>query len=574
MVDSGQVKDALRNTGRDDMKSLLSDEEFDVLVLGGGVFGAATVWQATQMGLKAAMIEANDFGHGSSANSYKIIHGGIRYLQHLDFARVWASCRERSSFLRTAPHLCEPLPVVIPTYGWGKLSMPFLGVGCLLYDLLTWRRNRGIKDKSRHIRYTRFVGKKTVLAHFPEIEKEGLTGACIIEDGRFLNPTRLVWAYCESALSAGARICNYLKAEDLILDGERVCGAVATDQMDGARISINASVVINATGPWAERWLAHVTRGKFIPKGVYSRDACFVVKNNGRLTTPYSIAIQGGSGDPDAVLAREKRHLFLSPWRDCILVGVWHKVTSVAPEEVSVSKHEIETYLREINASSLGFDLTMADVTLWNAGLVPFGEEQTSDVDLSYGKRSNLIDHGVSDGLNFLFTLIGLRYTMARGEAEKVIEQVLLKLHKQVPRVRTDFTALSSARFTSVDCVTDELNVKLCGLCDALTIQALVQNYGKNAFSIAEMIVSRPELAVLLPGTTVTAAEVLFVCRSEMVEHLSDIVFRRTDLGTAGNPGKAALEMVANLAAKENSWDTERMERELNAVRNQFQTIS
>ena len=99
-------------------------------MIGGGIFGAVTAWAAAVAGQRTALIEAGDFGSGSSANSYKVIHGGIRYVQHFDIPRVLSSCRERAAFLRIAPHLCEPLPIVIPTYGWGKLGIPFLGAGC------------------------------------------------------------------------------------------------------------------------------------------------------------------------------------------------------------------------------------------------------------------------------------------------------------------------------------------------------------------------------------------------------------------------------------------------------------
>ena len=124
-------------------------QTFDVLIIGGGAFAACAAWEAVLRGYSVALIEANDFGSGTSANSYKMVHGGIRYLQHLDLPRVWESCRERSALLRVAPHLVKPLPIALPTYGHGRNGKEFLGTGFLVYDALTLGRNRGITDRAR-----------------------------------------------------------------------------------------------------------------------------------------------------------------------------------------------------------------------------------------------------------------------------------------------------------------------------------------------------------------------------------------------------------------------------------------
>ncbi len=132
----------------------LTDGEFDVLIIGGGAFGAAAARDAALRGLRTALIERADFGGGASAECFKIVHGGIRYLQHADIPRLRASCRERSALLRIAPHLVRPLPIAIPTYGYGRRGRAFLGAGACAYDLLTVDRNVGIADKERQIRRT------------------------------------------------------------------------------------------------------------------------------------------------------------------------------------------------------------------------------------------------------------------------------------------------------------------------------------------------------------------------------------------------------------------------------------
>src|SRR5690606_34403129 len=157
----------------------------EVLVISGGAFGAAAARDAALRGLKTALIERADFGGGASAECFKMVHGGIRYLQHADIRRLLSSCHERSALLRIAPHLVHPLPIAIPTYGRGRRGRAFLGAGALVYDLLTLGRNAGIRDPQRQIRRTRFLSRAEAVALFPHLKAEhDLTGAVVFEDGQ------------------------------------------------------------------------------------------------------------------------------------------------------------------------------------------------------------------------------------------------------------------------------------------------------------------------------------------------------------------------------------------------------
>lgn len=548
----------------------LKEQEFDVLVIGGGIFGATAVWEAQQRGLKAAIVEATDFCHGSSANSYKVIHGGIRYLQHVDVARVWSSSRERSAFMRIAPHLCKPLPIMVPTYGLGTLGKPFLGIGCLAYDFLTAFRNRGITDESRKIPFTRFMSRNDALKEYPGLPEDGLTGACVFNDGRFYNPTRLVWSFISAAIQGGATACNYLKADGLLNNGKKVCGITATDTVSGETFEIRAKSVLNTAGPWAEDWLGQATNGAYKPSGVYSRDACFVI--NRELPSALTLALQGESADPDALLAREKRHLFVSPWRGKTLVGVWHIVTDMKPEDVTVSQQELEMYITEVNNAFPGINISLDEVTMWNAGLVPFGEEQRSDENLSYGKRSYLIDHEDEQGLENFVSLVGLRFTMARGETEKAVTMIQRKLRAPGGPINSDFIALPSAQFKDFETLLLDIRQRLPMLDDD-TVQSLAHNYGSDYANIAQLIDSDAALAGVYENTTVTKAEIEYVCRNEMVHSLTDVVFRRTDFATTGDPG-SSLDACAEQAAEILGWNEARTAEELAKVRARFPVIA
>src|ERR1700679_782864 len=152
----------------------LAAERFDLLIVGGGAFGAAAAWDATLRGLRVALIDQSDFGSGASAECFKMVHGGIRYLQHADIRRLRFSCAQRSALLRIAPHLVAPLPIVIPTYGYGRQGKPFLAAGMLAYDALTVDRNAGLADPSRRIAGTELLSRREVLELFPELEQRSL----------------------------------------------------------------------------------------------------------------------------------------------------------------------------------------------------------------------------------------------------------------------------------------------------------------------------------------------------------------------------------------------------------------
>jgi glycerol-3-phosphate dehydrogenase len=187
----------------------LAATEFDLLIIGGGAFGAAAAWDATLRGLRVALIEQRDFASGASAECFKMVHGGIRYLQHADIRRLRSSCAERSAMLRIAPHLVTPLPILIPTYGHGRQGKAFLAAGMYVYDLLTAGRNAGIADATRRIAGTKLLSRAQTLELFPQLEQRSLTGGAVFEDGQMYNTARLVLAFVQSAVSRGAHAANY-----------------------------------------------------------------------------------------------------------------------------------------------------------------------------------------------------------------------------------------------------------------------------------------------------------------------------------------------------------------------------
>jgi len=546
----------------------LKRKEYDLVVVGGGIFGACAAWDAAGRGLKVALLEKRDFSHATSANHLKMVHGGIRYLQHGDVVRVWESCRERSALLKIAPHLVRPLPIVMPTYGHGKRGKVVLGVGISLYDLLTLYRNRRIADEGRRIPWGRLITRQEVLKYFPGIEERGLTGAAVFYDAQMYSPPRIALSFLRSAASAGANIANYLEVTDFLRSDGRIAGVHAKDLLSGESLEVRGKMVLNTAGPWAARLLETGMDLHLAPKPVFSRDVCFVVSR--RLSGKYALACQTRTHDADAILSRGGRHLFLAPWREFTLIGVWHGVYKGSPDEVTVTEEELQAFLDETNAAYPGLFLSRKDVTMVNFGLILFEGNQKEPAEISFGKRSILIDHERAHHVNGLVTLIGVRATTARREAENAVNLIFRKLGRRPPDSETETTPIFGGRIERFNDFLGRVMEQRPNGLDHEVLDAMFQNYGSEYTEVLKYIGGNPELAHRLGNSTVLKAEVVHAVREEMAEKLADVVFRRTDLGTGRHPGSEALQECARLMASELGWNKGRIQEEINEVGNEF----
>lgn len=547
--------------------SALAERDFDLVVIGGGIYGVSVAWDATLRGLSVALLERGDFINATSANSFRIVHGGIRYLQHADLPRVRESSHERRTLLRVAPHLVEPLPIVIPTYGRGLQGRSAMAAGFRLYDALTFDRNRGIGDSSRRIPGGRLLRPAEVLELFPSLESDGLTGGALFHDGQMYNPTRLGFSFLRSAVERGAVAANYAEVRDLLASGDRVHGVRVRDNLNGDSFEVRAKVVVNAAGPWSEGLLAG-RRLALSPAGTYSRDACFIVRR--RPEHRFGLAVPGQTRDPDAIVSRQARHLFVVPWRDVTLIGVWHVVHRAEPDNFTVTADDLEEFIDEINEAHPALDLSIDDVVAWNAGLVLFGDNAPGARDLSYGKRSRVVDHQKTHGIDGLITAIGVRWTTARTVADKVVRLASRKMGRQAPASGTDTTPAFGGSIEHMPGFMAELaRTPPPSLAEAGpdVLYRLGRNYGSEVARVARYAESVPGGGDRLGTSDVLRAEVIHAVREEAAVRLGDVVFRRTDLGTAGDPGDEAITECCELMASELGWSDDRRQRELADVR-------
>lgn len=538
--------------------SALTEREYDLLIIGGGAFGAAAARDAALRGLRTALVERNDFGGGASAECFKMVHGGIRYLQHADIPRLRASCRERSALLRIAPHLVSPLPIAIPTYGHGRSGKAFLGTGARVYDALTFDRNRGIRDPHRRIGNTRLLSRNEVLRMFPHLQTPELSGAVVFEDGQMYNAARLVLAFAKGAVAAGADVCNYIEAIRFLWSGNAVTGARVRDQLTGDEFDVRARLTLNAAGPWAD-YLQNDAEHFGSPRRLpFSRDAYFIVDRVP--TSSHGIAIQGLSRDKDALLGRQTRHLFAAPWRDKTLIGVWHKLFPEFPDRACVQLEEIEEWMAEVNSVYPTLQLRPEEVSFAHCGLVPFGETATA-TELSFGKESRLVDHRHTHDVRGLVSLVGIRFTMARIDAARALD-LLLKQSDRAP------AAPASDRIPLPGGDIDDFASFERDACGALpsgiaikSMQALVRNHGTDYRAVLDA--GSNATVVNIPGTDTLTAEVRYAVSHEMAVHLDDVVMRRTDLAAGSHPGRAALHATAAEMGRLLSWSAERLHQEI-----------
>lgn len=556
----------MRGDGMRDLKSL-ANQRFDVCVVGGGICGAAVAWDAVRRGLSVALLEREDFCARTSAYSLKFVHGGIRYLQHLDFKRVRESCRERSALLRVAPHLVHPIPVVVPTFGHALQGGEALAAAFALLSLVTSERNRDIPDPERRIPRGKLVSRAQLLDWFPVLADARPNGAGVFSDGQIYNPPRLVWEFVRSAMGQGAAAANWCSVTGLLREGDKAVGVKVEDRLGGERFDVRADTVVNAAGPFAEQILVHdgLRTERRIP---FSRDMALIFRK--KLDAERALAVQTRYADPDAVLSRGHRHLFFVPWRDRLMIGVNSKVYPDEPYGLRVPEQEVTAFVDEIRDAAPWLGVGPGDVAMVYAGLLPFGQNDAGATDLSFGKRSHVIDHRETDGIDGLVSAISVRLTTARGVAEEVVNLVFRKRGNVPPACETETTRLSGGTIRSFLGLVQEIAARPELKGNARIAECLAHNHGARFDDVLKLVRERAELGQPIDGSTTLAAEVVHAARTEMARTLEDVVLRRTDLGTGGDPGDAALEEAATLAGAELSWSDAKRAEELSRVRRHF----
>jgi glycerol-3-phosphate dehydrogenase len=391
----------------------LTARSFDLLILGGGIAGATAAWDAAQRGLSVALVEAKDFGAGTSWNSLKTIHGGLRHLQRLDLSGLRESVRERRALLRIAPSLVRPLKFVVPAQGRGSRGRAALAVAQGIYAALSFDRNRGVPAE-RRLESGRLLSARDVAALFPGIGASAAHGGLLWEDAQVDRPEALLLGFLRAAVESGAVIANYVEADTLVREGDRVTGARVRDAIGGRELSVRADVVLAALGAGLDTLLAQ----SGLPRtGEPWLSAINVVVGR---RPPGAAAIGGDAGG---------RHLFLVPWRDVTLIGTDYAAAA------SDGGDRVAELLEGAARAFPFFSCRREDVALVHRGFVPGAHAA------ALRTRDLVLDHATR-GAAGLISATAAKYTTARALAERAVDQVLRRLGRPPIGSRTSDTPL------------------------------------------------------------------------------------------------------------------------------------
>ncbi|MDZ7260647.1 MAG: glycerol-3-phosphate dehydrogenase/oxidase, partial [candidate division KSB1 bacterium] len=419
----------------------LSNTVYDVLIIGGGIYGVTAAWDATLRGLSVALIEKGDWGCATSSNSLKTIHGGLRYLQHLDFKRMRESIHERMVLMRIAPHLIYPLPVVMPTYSYKLKSRPAMMAALLANDLIGFDRNQ-LDDPHKYIPRGFTISKDKVQDYVPGYEKYNMNGGAIWYDCQCYNTERFLLSFVISAANQGADVANYVKAIGFLMDGQRVTGIKAQDTLTGETFDIRARMVVNNGGPWVDTILENLN-GRLPERKFNLSTAMNLVvkrklldKNAAGLSGPYQYV------RPDGSVYKAYRILFFAPWRDYTIIGTNHLPYQGDQDSYKVTESEIQDFLSAVNQAYPAANIKREEVTFFSGGFLPMAGQNPDTGQLILEKHYKICDHAEADRIAGLITVVGVKYTTARDVARKTIDLVFKKLGRKSPKCLTEETRL------------------------------------------------------------------------------------------------------------------------------------
>ena len=534
------------------------DQAFDVLVIGAGIHGACIARLAAQSGLKVAVIDRGDFGAATSRNSAKLLHGGIRYLQHFDLRRIRESMIAQRAWFRFAPHLVRPLRIVIPTYGHGTRGPAALAMAVAAFHTIAADRNKGIHASAR-LPGSGLLSRRRLATDYPQISGAAATGGAYWYDGQMLDAARLTLECIWDAVEAGAVAANHFACVALLHGDKGVKGAVARDRLTGQETEIRAALTINATGPWVDRILkmgpAALVRDRVT---AWTRNTNLVTRRLYDGDDAMGVTSQRAS---DASIGKSNRLFFTSPWHGCTVVGTTHDVHDEDPDAVEAPAASIDGFLEEINEAAPGFRLGSDDIRSVHLGLTP-AEDSASE----RAKRALLVDHEPFNDVPGLLSVAGIKFTTAPVVAARTVNLALRKLRRaekvrpfEVPAAGAPSRQPGHPSTNSAGSTADEDQ----------ELAWATRIYGARADQCLGEL-SRDGLGA---SEFVFRSRIRYGIQHEMVVRLSDAVLRATDWAERGLLTAAQLAWCADALGAAHGWSSEQKQREMADTRLELEKI-
>jgi glycerol-3-phosphate dehydrogenase len=526
----------------------LRTEQFDVLIIGGGVTGVGAALDAAARGLSVALVEARDLASGTSSRSSKLIHGGLRYLEQMEFGLVHEALRERGLLAtRLAPHLVRPLPILVPlTSERGPLALPsrvwnraYYGAGVALYDVFA-----GLVGGGRGMPPHRHLSKTGARRLFPSLREDVLTGAIRYYDGQ-VDDARYVATMARTAASLGAAIVPSVRATGLLRDAREIKGATVRDEETGEGFPVSARTVVAATGVWSNEITGLL---KESPRGLRVRASKGV-----HLVVPRS-AIAGEAG---LILRTQTSVLFVLPWGGHWIIGTTDTDWTLDRAHPAASARDIAYLIEQVN-QWLDRPLSTADIEGVYAGLRPLlsGEDEETS------KLSR--EHAVVEPMLGLMLVAGGKYTTYRVMAADVIDRAARRLGPGVPGSHTDQLPLLGADGYPMMWSNRADIARRHGVAVG-ALEHLLERYGTLCTELLDLVAARPELGRPVQGAPeYLAAEIAYAASHEGALHLEDVLTRRTRISIETvHRGADSAAHAAELVGAVLGWDKPTRAREV-----------
>lgn len=515
-------------------------QPFDLLVIGGGVNGLATAWDAALRGLKVAIVEKDDWGSGTSSWSSRLAHGGLKYLEHFEFGLVRESLGDREWLLRAAPHLVKPLAFIMPFYTTNKNPKLLLQVGMLVYDILS-----AGKSVPNH----RIFSRAKTIEREPGIVRTNLQGSGVYYDAQVSYAERLCVELVLAAEAAGATALNYGKVESLLTEGDRVAGAVVLDRETGERHDVRATVTVNAAGPWIDSVLAGSPMGE-------------TRLNGGTKGTHLVIdAFEGGPVDECVYYEARSdgRQTLVIPWLGRYLIGSTDKRFSGDLDRAMPDDEEIDYIIDETNLVFPEAHLTRDSIAFAYTGVRPL-PYKPDGAEGTITRKHIVKNHGPHNP--GLITLIGGKLTTFRTLGEHAADAVVRELGIRRRKSSTRATPFLGSALAP-DAVRTAVLAEFTTL-DGATADRLIAIYGSRASQVLKLAtVGFGFGSAKASADALLRAEVAFSVRTEHAIHVKDVVARRTMHGLDNDLGRPVLDVVGEVMAAELGWDSARVKSEI-----------
>ncbi len=511
------------------------NNQFDLIVIGGGITGATILWDAALRGMKAILLDKNDYASGTTQATSKLIHGGLRYLKNGELGLVRESLRERRTLAQIAPHAVRPEGFLMPIYSGNKNGRFLLGTALTIYDMLSFDRNKNISDDN-HLPSSRYLDRTTTMAEEPGLRHEGLKGAYVYYDYANVNPERLCCEFIFSAKEFGAEARNYTEVSTISTaagSGHRV---FITDRITGEKASLQASAVVNAGGPWAD----------YLESRAFGTDAPPLLRSKGI----HIITRKINGSKTVALFKKDGMHFFIIPWRGKSIIGTTDTIYEDHPDRFRVKREDIESLLETAN-ETFHANLEMNDVDYYYGGLRPLVDDGSKNT--YNASRKIEIHHHEDSGRAGFFSVLGGKYTTSRYLAETVVDKIADYLPGSWKSCKTHSTPLAGGRFSTLESLEEDLNREFPSA-SSLKIHQLASRYG----SIARDILRRKgdgKSWKLSNGELYFGEEMQYLLEKEEIEFASDLYFRRSGIGTVGPAAETTDRQVIDIMGKSAGWN-------------------